>query len=84
MDEIDITDSTFDLNQQVVGGGDEATSSSSLSSSSIYIYIAVAAFVVFIGYILYSTFVSGKGKKVTFQDKLEQCYGGSCGVDKCV
>jgi hypothetical protein len=74
MDEIDITDSTFDLNQQVVSGGGESTT----SSSPIYIYIAVAAFVVFIGYILYTTFVSGKGKRVTFQDKLEQCYGDVC------
>jgi hypothetical protein len=74
MDEIDITDSTFDLNQQVVSDGGESTT----SSSPIYIYIAVAAFVVFIGYILYTTFVSGKGKRVTFQDKLEQCYGDVC------
>ncbi len=80
MDEIDITDSSFDLNQPVVSGGDESTS----SSSSMYIYIAVAALVGFIGYILYTTFVSGKGKRVTFQDKLDNCYGGSCGVDKCV
>ncbi len=81
MDEIDITDSSFDLNQpNVVSGEGE----SSTSSSSMYIYIAVAALVGFIGYILYTTFVSGKGKRVTFQDKLDNCYGGSCGVDKCV
>jgi len=75
MDEIDITDSTFNLNQpNVVSGGDESTS----SSSSIYIYVAIAAVVGFIGYILYTTFISGKGKKVTFHDKLEQCYGDVC------
>jgi len=72
MDEIDIPDSSFDLNQpNVVSGQGEA-------SSSMYMYIAVAAFVVFIGYILYTTFSSSKGKKVTFQDKLEQCYGDVC------
>jgi hypothetical protein len=75
MDEIDITDSTFNLNQPEV---------SETSSNSLFMYIAIAIGVALIGYIVYTTFGSGKGKKVTFQDKLDNCYEGSCGVDKCV
>jgi hypothetical protein len=70
MDEIDITDSTFDLNQQVVGGENEST------SSSMYMYVAIVVGVLFLGYIFYISY--NKGKRVTFQDKLEQCYGDVC------
>jgi hypothetical protein len=75
MDEIDITDSTFNLNQPEV---------SETSTNSLFMYIAIAIGVALMGYIVYTTFCSGKGKKVTFQDKLDNCYGESCGVDKCV
>jgi hypothetical protein len=78
MDEIDITDSSFDLNQpNIVSGEGE----SSASSSSMYMYIAIAIGVLLLGYIVYTTFGSGKGKKVTFQDKLEQCYGDVCNAN---
>jgi hypothetical protein len=70
MDEIDITDSSFDLNQQVVGGENEST------SSSMYMYIAIAIGILLLGYIFYISY--NKGKRVTFQDKLEQCYGDVC------
>ena len=75
MDEIDITDSTFALNNNfdtntVISGGDS-------EAKSFYMYAAIAVGVLVLCYILYTTF-TGKGKKVTFQDKLEQCYGDVC------
>ena len=78
MDDIDITDSAFNLNQPEATGG----SSESSSSNSLFMYIAMAIGVALIGYIVYTTFGSGKGKKVTFQDKLDNCYGDVCYVDK--
>ncbi len=76
MDEIDITDSTFSLNNNfdtnaVLSGGDGT------DSKSFYMYAAIAVGVLVLCYILYTTF-AGKGKRVTFQDKLEQCYGDVC------
>jgi hypothetical protein len=75
MDEIDITDSTFALNNNFeennVISGDK----------SMYMYIAIVVGVLILCYFLYTTFV-GKGKKVTFQDNLEKCYGNVCYVDK--
>jgi hypothetical protein len=75
MDEIDITDSTFSLNNNfdtnaVLSGGDG-------EAKSFYMYAAIAVGVLVLCYILYTTF-AGKGKRVTFQDKLEQCYGDVC------
>ena len=76
MDEIDITDSTFALNnnfdENVVIPND---------SNSMYIYIIVAVGIILLGYFLYTKF-SGSGKRVTFQDKLEQCYGDVCYPDQ--
>jgi len=74
MDDIDITDSTFNLNQPEVTSGDSISS----SSSSIFMYIAIVIGIAVIGYIVYTTFGCGKGKKVSFQDNLEQCYGDVC------
>lgn len=75
MDEIDITDSTFALNNNFeennVISGDK----------SMYMYIAIFVGVLILCYFLYTTFV-GKGKKVTFKDNLEKCYGDVCYVDE--
>lgn len=77
MDEIDITDSTFALNNNF----EENTVISNGDSNSIYMYIIIAVGVMLLGYFLYTTFI-GKSKKVTFQDKLEQCYGDVCYPDQ--
>jgi glycosylphosphatidylinositol transamidase (GPIT) subunit GPI8 len=78
MDEIDITDSTFALNSNF----NETDGSASSSFSSMYMYIGIAVSILFFCYLFYTNY--SKGKKVTFQDKLDNCYGESCGVDKCV
>ena len=74
MDEIDITDSTFSLNTNF---DTNAVSNTGFDSKSFYMYAAIAVGVLVLCYILYTTF-AGKGKRVTFQDKLEQCYGDVC------
>jgi hypothetical protein len=76
MDEIDITDSTFALNNNF----DENVIISN-DSNSMYIYIIVAIGIILLGYFLYTKF-GGSGKRVTFQDKLEQCYGDVCYPDQ--
>ena len=50
MDDIDITDSAFNLNQPEATGG---SSESSSSSNSLFMYIAIAIGVALIGYIIY-------------------------------
>ena len=77
MDEIDITDSTFALNNNF----EENVIISNSDSNSLYMYIAIAVGVLILCYFLYATFV-GKSKKVTFQDNLEKCYGDVCYVDQ--
>lgn len=77
MDEIDITDSTFALNNNF----EENSVISNSDSNSLYMYIAIAVGVLILCYFLYTIF-TGKGKKVTFQDNLEKCYGDVCYVDQ--
>ena len=74
MDEIDITDSTFALNNNVAQEGGE-------SNSSMYMYIFAVVGVLLLGYFLYTKF-GGAGKRVTFQDKLDHCYGDVCYPDQ--
>ena len=74
MDEIDITDSTFSLNNNF---DTNTVIETGTDSKSFYMYAAIAVGVLVLCYILYTTF-AGKGKRVTFQDKLEQCYGDVC------
>jgi len=42
-----------------------------------YIYIAIAVVVAVILFLIYKYFVN-RDKKVTFQDKLDDCYGDVC------
>ena len=74
MDEIDITDSTFALNNNF---DTNAVTNTGSEAKTFYMYAAIAIGVLVLCYILYTTF-AGKGKRVTFQDKLEQCYGDVC------
>ena len=77
MDEIDITDSTFALNNNF----EENIVISTSDSNSMYMYIIIAVGIIFLGYFLYTKY-GGSGKRVTFQDKLEQCYGDVCSPDQ--
>lgn len=78
MDEIDITDSTFALNNNF----DENVVISNDYSNSMYMYIIIIAVgIILLGYFLYTKF-GDSGKRVTFQDKLEQCYGDVCYPDQ--
>jgi|LauGreDrversion4_2_1035121.scaffolds.fasta_scaffold1249635_2 hypothetical protein len=77
MDEIDITDSTFALNNNF----EENVVISNDNSNSMYMYIIIAVGIILLGYFLYTKF-GGSGKRVTFQDKLEQCYGDVCYPDQ--
>jgi len=42
-----------------------------------YIYIAIAIVVAVLAFLIYKYFVN-RDKKVTFQDKLDDCYGDVC------
>jgi hypothetical protein len=70
MDSIDITSSEFSLdnicNYNII---------SEINDYSIYIYIAAAIVVLAISFLLYKFFINGKQKHVTFQEKLDDCYG---------
>ena len=77
MDEIDITDSTFALNNNF----EENIVISTSDSNSMYMYIIIAIGIIFLGYFLYTKY-GGSEKRVTFQDKLEQCYGDVCYPDQ--
>jgi hypothetical protein len=82
MDSIDITSPEFSL-----GGFSELNdvisdtmSLGNISSSyTSYIYIGVAVLVIVISYFIYKFYIN-RQKKVTFQDKLDDCYGGQCPV----
>ena len=82
MDSIDITSPEFSL-----GGFSEVNDviSDTISLGNIspgytsYIYIGVAILVTIIAYFIYKFYIN-KEKKVTFQDKLDDCYGEQCPV----
>jgi hypothetical protein len=82
MDSIDITSPEFSL-----GGFSELNDviSDTMSLGNIspdytsYIYIGVAVLVIIIAYFIYKFYIN-KEKKVTFQDKLDDCYGEQCPV----
>jgi len=42
-----------------------------------YIYIAIAIVVAVLAFLIYKYFIN-RDKKVTFQDKLDDCYGDVC------
>ena len=42
-----------------------------------YIYIAIAIVVAVLAFLFYKFFIN-REKKVTFEDKIEDCYGGIC------
>ena len=82
MDSIDITSPEFSL-----GGFSELNDviSDTISLGNIpsnytnYIYIGVTVLVLIVAYFVYKFYIN-RVKKVTFQDKLDDCYGGQCPV----
>jgi len=73
MDAIDITSAEFSL-----GNVQEAVSSTvevfKLDDYIIYIYIVLGIIAFVIAFLIYK-YYSSKSKRVTFQDKLDDCYG---------
>ena len=80
MDEIDITSAEYtisdivgDITDTIIGGG----GGEELPDFSLYIYIGILILVFIISILLYK-FYSDRNKHVTFQDKLDDCYGDVC------
>ena len=82
MDQIDITSAEYtisdtisdivgDITDNIIDGGEE------LPDFSLYIYIGILILVFIISILLYK-FYSDRNKHVTFQDKLDDCYGDVC------
>jgi hypothetical protein len=79
MDAIDITSSEFSLGN-IPDLNDISPSSMILGDNSdytMYIYIGIAILVLIISFFIYK-FYFNKQKQVTFQDTLDDCYGGVC------
>jgi hypothetical protein len=80
MDAIDITSPEFSL-----GGISELNDviSDTISLGNIssdytsYIYVGVIILLGIVFYFIYKFYIN-REKKVTFQDKLEECYGDTC------
>ena len=79
MDAIDITSSEFSLGN--VANLNEVLNSSvggdSAFDYTMYIYIGVAILVLVISFLIYKFYIN-KQKQVTFQDKIDDCYGDTC------
>jgi len=79
MDSIDITSPEFSLGgiAEVNDIISDATISlgDNFSDYTLYTYIGVVILVCIIAYFIYKTYSTSGGKKVTFQDKLDHCYG---------
>ena len=78
MDSIDITDSEFSLDK--VPNMNDNLSGFPSFDYTIYIYISVAIIFTILLFLTYKYFASSRCKKVTFQDKLDECYGDKCPV----
>ena len=79
MDSIDITSSEFSLGN--FPDFKESLSSSNIggdnSDNTMYIYIGIAILVLFVSIFIYKIYIK-KQKHVSFQDKLDDCYGDVC------
>ena len=74
MDTIDITDAEFSLDNM-----NDNLSEFPSFDYTIYIYISVAIIFTILLFLTYKYFLR-KTKKVTFQDKLDDCYGNVCPI----
>lgn len=75
MENIDISSSDFALGD--IPDINEVISSVTNKDYLNYIYIAIAIVVAVILFFIYKYYVN-REKKVTFQDKLDKCYGDVC------
>ena len=75
MENISISSSEFALGD--IPDINEVISSVSSEVYLKYIYIAIAVVVAVILFLIYKYYVN-REKKVTFQDKLDNCYGDVC------
>jgi hypothetical protein len=88
MDSIDVTSPEFslgginELNETIsdkISLGNIYSNYSDYSDYAIYIYLGVLILISIIGYFIYKTYLTNGGKRVTFQDKLDECYAeGVC------
>jgi len=75
MDTIDITDAEFSLDKM-----NDNLSGFPSFDYTIYIYISVAIIFTILLFLTYKYFAKNRSKKVTFQDKLDDCYGNVCPI----
>jgi hypothetical protein len=82
MDSIDITSPEFSLEgiselKDIIS--DTISLDNNFSDYNLYIYIGIILLVGIIAYFIYKTYATNGVKKVTFQDKLDECYAeGVC------
>jgi hypothetical protein len=84
MDEIDITSSDFSLDVPYIADNiAETITVEGGEDYTMYMYIGIFIFILATGWVVYNYTL--KKKRVTFQDKLDECYGGneSSGGEKC-
>ena len=80
MDAIDITSSEFSLSNNIPDFENFSPSSvigGAISDYSMYIYIGISILVLVIAFFIYKFYLN-RQKHVTFQDKLDDCYGDVC------
>ena len=75
MENITISTSEFALGD--IPDINEVISSVNSEDYLKYIYIAIAIIVAVLAFLIYKYYVN-REKKVTFQDKLDNCYGDVC------
>ena len=78
MDEIDITNLDFSLENFAADKCDSFLYDFG-TEYDLYIYIGIFIILSIISSIAYKMY-KNKTKRVTFQDKLDECYGGVCKV----
>ena len=82
MDDIDITSSDFSLDIPTIpitiDNIVEMTTVEGGEDSTMYMYIGILILILILatGWVVYNFTL--KKKRVTFQDKLDECYGGIC------
>ena len=76
MEEIDITSSGFSLDvPDIIDNIGETINTEGDDDYTMYIYIGIVILILATGWVVYNYTL--KKKKVTFQDKLDECYSGN-------
>lgn len=80
MDTIDITNADFSLsNTDWVSDSFSIGDSFSVGDAPFYIWIVLAIIFIIASYLIYNYYAKYH-KKVTFQDKLDECYDDVCPI----